>query len=600
MANITSAQVKEAIDQLAAMTAAASITPEAVASVMEKLRKLTDAERQQVVEVASAYLTEINTKSQEWLNRLLSTGGSADKIVTNNGSNVQSELDTLGQRTKGLDSQIEPDKYHITDKDGNILATFDKDGLKVIDVAVLNEGTVTSIMDLLYAKVDKEEGKGLSTNDLTDELKNKILNSGGGSVDGIYDMYPDSFYITDSVGNVFLAITKSGSGDYELNYVGKGAGGGQSSFFSGKQIYTIGDSLCNSNIWQRKFASIKGCTFDGSSNTDHYSKGGTRTLDVSGQCGMDRLRLLLQEKPNAEVIFLQNVNDGNGRNIGSIDDLPFMLKNNVLYGTTYGSSSLARSAKPTVIANTTPAVGTMVRIPYTVVGKKLTINSPATSSGSIVITINGATYSVSVSAGDSVNTIQKAILNWEYAGLSDTASGTNAVVFTDTTGSAVSLDVSVNYGSTGVTGNITDGSTTAYLGFCFMSYDVAEWNDDSKWIEWTNVSPYSIHKGILEFAVTNFPKAFIAYVVMPHLNFDTSKVAKRADGSYDWNGTTMERWFYTAQRKCSDYMRVPCFDVEHQSGMNIYNYLTYYPDKNVHPKEIGYERWGETLARLTD
>ncbi|MDO4801707.1 MAG: hypothetical protein Q4A15_06045, partial [Prevotellaceae bacterium] len=102
MANITSAQVKEAIDQLAAMTAAASITPEAVASVMEKLRNLTDAERQQIVEVASAYLTEINTKSQEWLNRLLSTGGPADKIITKNGSNVQSELDTLGTNISEL------------------------------------------------------------------------------------------------------------------------------------------------------------------------------------------------------------------------------------------------------------------------------------------------------------------------------------------------------------------------------------------------------------------------------------------------------------------------------------------------------------------
>lgn len=40
---------------------------------------------------------------------------------------------------------------------------------------------------LLANKVDKVEGKGLSTNDLTDELKNKILNAGDSSFSGNYN-----------------------------------------------------------------------------------------------------------------------------------------------------------------------------------------------------------------------------------------------------------------------------------------------------------------------------------------------------------------------------------------------------------------------------
>lgn len=40
---------------------------------------------------------------------------------------------------------------------------------------------------LLSNKVDKVEGKGLSTNDLTDELKNKILNAGDSSFSGNYN-----------------------------------------------------------------------------------------------------------------------------------------------------------------------------------------------------------------------------------------------------------------------------------------------------------------------------------------------------------------------------------------------------------------------------
>lgn len=40
---------------------------------------------------------------------------------------------------------------------------------------------------LLSNKVDKVEGKGLSTNDLTDELKQKILNAGDSSFSGNYN-----------------------------------------------------------------------------------------------------------------------------------------------------------------------------------------------------------------------------------------------------------------------------------------------------------------------------------------------------------------------------------------------------------------------------
>lgn len=44
----------------------------------------------------------------------------------------------------------------------------------------------SKIKALLGNKVDKVEGKGLSTNDLTDELKQKILNAGSSSFDGQY------------------------------------------------------------------------------------------------------------------------------------------------------------------------------------------------------------------------------------------------------------------------------------------------------------------------------------------------------------------------------------------------------------------------------
>lgn len=55
----------------------------------------------------------------------------------------------------------------------------------------LNENGVLYLLQKLKmkfdTKVDKVEGKGLSTNDLTDELKTKILNAGDSSFSGNYD-----------------------------------------------------------------------------------------------------------------------------------------------------------------------------------------------------------------------------------------------------------------------------------------------------------------------------------------------------------------------------------------------------------------------------
>ncbi len=55
--------------------------------------------------------------------------------------------------------------------------TLNKDGLLYV---------WQKIKLLLANKVDKVEGKGLSTNDLTDELKKKILNAGDSTFDGVY------------------------------------------------------------------------------------------------------------------------------------------------------------------------------------------------------------------------------------------------------------------------------------------------------------------------------------------------------------------------------------------------------------------------------
>lgn len=58
---------------------------------------------------------------------------------------------------------------------------------------------------LLTNKVDKVEGKGLSTNDLTDELKQKILNAGDSTFTGVYSDLTGK----PSINNVELGTSNS-------------------------------------------------------------------------------------------------------------------------------------------------------------------------------------------------------------------------------------------------------------------------------------------------------------------------------------------------------------------------------------------------------
>ena len=66
---VTTEQVHELIEQMAAMTAAASITPEIVANIFENMRQLNDQEREKVIATAEAYIAEIQN-----------TGISAEKV----------------------------------------------------------------------------------------------------------------------------------------------------------------------------------------------------------------------------------------------------------------------------------------------------------------------------------------------------------------------------------------------------------------------------------------------------------------------------------------------------------------------------------------
>lgn len=505
------------------------------------------------------------------------------------------------------------DTFIFCDSKGNVICQILKDGVKSSDF-ILKDGTKVS--ESLAGKVNKEEGKGLSSNDFTDSYKQKIDDmqvggggSGGQTVDGIIDRM-DGFYFCDGNGNVILKITADGIYSKDGMPL-KNNGNVPTSCVYGKRLYTLCDSLGTSNVWQNKFAEMTGCIFDGNENYSpvnafNLSEGGTRTLGNDRKCGQMRALKLLELHPDADVIFYENVNDTSAKR-GAISDAPFMLSQMVDYdGHIYGSQEEAQEALAAVIGTVEEKkVGTMVRIPYTSENKDgylLTVNGTAVSDGSIQITMGSNRTGIAVTTSMSVGDILNEILRCDFIqyGYEDMKKGDNSILFSNVgDGGTVTFDD----GGTGVSATLASDYSSSYEAYCFISRDVNQWNTVGNWTKWDEITLQSAVKGILEFLTTNFPKAQIYYLLLPDLSVGDS-TPKREDGTVDIDSiASLHSWseLYDTMQEIAGYMWIPSIRLGENCGINPYNASSggYYPyNGGVHPYEEGYKRWGEQLARI--
>ena len=372
------------------------------------------------------------------------------------------------------------------------------------------------------------------------------------------------------------------------------------SFLTGKSFAVLGDSLSAGNQWENKFAELTGAVYQSG-----YSQGGERTLSLSGNSGMDRALRLLSEKPNINIIFIQNINDGSTSGTGSKTDIPYMMTQNILSSTTYNNSSAAEAALATEIANVAqPKVGTMIRIKYSVAAIKFTIGNAPSAAGTVTVTIGSNTYGINITSNMTIADVQAKILEYDYTsdGYLDTASGGNAVVFTDSQDRGSSAPaVSIDAGTTGITFTSSDASSVSYIGKCFVSKDISEWADTSKWVTWNTINRYQIYKGLITWLQTNFPNAYIYMLGLPRYIWKNTNDYKYADGTYNWelykSSITWDSLF-EQQKEIAEYMRIGYLDVVNECDISAYNIQTFYPENNVHPLTAGYQRWGETVARI--
>ena len=394
-------------------------------------------------------------------------------------------------------------------------------------------------------------------------------------------------------------------------------GSGSSHPMTGSEFTAVGDSLCASNKWQTKLAELTKAI-----NVVGYSTGGTKTYGYKEDCGQRRLIKLHSEHPNIPYIFLENINDMEkameySNNIGDYQtDIPFMYETHSIDGNVQNSYEEAisywDSNFDTFASSVSPQTGYIRVLKHKKAAFQLNVQGKATSDGAFNIVIGEDSYGIAVTTEMTIDDICDAILNYSFTGFTDTAVGSSnnytGVKLTGDNSVSSDTSVSVEENGTGINIQIENVSSEAEILYYFNSLDVSSFTNKSKWKIEKEMTLASFYMGILQYVVTNFPTAKIYWMIMPRFGINFSSL----DPYYKWENSVINtaRFKGTAtekaikilndfQKEICDWYLIPYLDVERYWGVNYYNASYYYPNGDVHPKEVGYDRWAETIYRLT-
>lgn len=195
--------------------------------------------------------------------------------------NVKSETDTS-------------DVLHVTDGNGNIICTIDKDGVHSVGF----------------------NGKNLALND-------------------VLCTYEDKFYITDASGNVIFKADKDGISGVNIT-------GGSSGQYKGMKLISIGDSLSAHDKWQKWVCEWTGMYFDNDENINGangyapMAKGGTavipnatdsiyiRALDAVNYLDTEKGTVIFIYAGQNDIPHFGDATDVVSARFGTINDVPYL------------------------------------------------------------------------------------------------------------------------------------------------------------------------------------------------------------------------------------------------------------------------------------
>lgn len=375
-------------------------------------------------------------------------------------------------------------------------------------------------------------------------------------------------------------------------------------FLLGNEFFSICDSLGVAGIWQTKLANLSGGIYDNAKNTNvaaPLSIGGTGTIGFDKSCGQWRARNFVSNYPTAKFLFIENINDMNFAG-GSITDTPFMLSR-VDYLADLGLTDLTDANNywtnnfASIIEGYSALKGAVINVPYYGVGKNLAITSLPTSNGNVTLNVNGKVYSIPVTTSDTIQTIRTKILEYQYEYIIDAPNADGLTV-----DFYYSAGVTLTFGAsgTGMSVSITNTSTAQVFTPRWFIGEASEWTNPEKWTS-TPPSIYAAYRGLIEYLQKNMPTCELIWIIPTRYGLSLSNYL-RVDGTYDIDAYNASDTTYQSlcvrQKAVCDFYNIRYVDLNKKAGITLYNMLSYYNENNVHPKTVGYEKWGEMIYKM--
>ena len=552
----------------------------------------------------------------------------------------ESEIDTLSQKTisayirkinpnnLGIFPELYPESFYITDKFGNVLLKITKTETSFINIK--ESGFI--MQDDICQETGNSTQYPMSQNSVTEAI-NSVLNK----IIGIWaNANSSELIVSDESGNIALRVNSTG-----VDYIGKiteekvenQIENAKLSKLKGKNIFTLGDSLCTSGKWQNKLAELSGANFDNSMNTDKIhpiSYGGTSTSGTAKfNGGFQRAKNLVEYwvkemGVSVDILFIENINDmnkayGYAKTLDSINIDPFFENQSIRLSNVFDSStaffSYAKEHLNTIALS--PAVGTVIYGSYKDNEKqssRVTVGSSATQDGVIKLKVGNNTYNINVPAGASKEEIAAKIEEVDYVGYYDILNDDGTIDFDivieiadNTTGCELSL-TTLDY-------------SRKFVSMLFKSKNINDFYNPEMWDtnNYFYLTLYRMYKGLLSYLTKNLPNTKIYWLFPTRYGINLSNPPEKytyEDGSFNYsaymkspepwvNGGTQDDGgpggqvsaLYDMQKEVCELFGVDYIDLHRKAGITLDNASEYYYDSNVHPKDKGYIKWAEEIFR---
>lgn len=548
---------------------------------------------------------EIQDTVESEVARLDKTDNEIRKELESNNREVNVELTDLERtkvpvnnnysKTKVSDNS---DGFYFTDKSGNVIAKILSDGIHTI---------------ALYDKDGNEIGSAyVSIESIKDKLKQ------------------DGFYFVDAVGNVIAKITKDGL--QAIKFLDKD--GNEISGININAVYKLYNKLVVSlgdshrvAAWYNKFCELTGAYRN--IELDAYIGSHQYDYDVCGIMMGQAMSLVQYCNDNSitpRLILIENCHFGKITN--NIEYYAPLREDNIIvkqYASSKAWKENFSTDLPSILSSNTPKLRSVIKTTFNT--KQLTLPFSATTiqAGTIILTIDGKDFNITIEDGETLSDAITKLNDWAFNDFTDWSNaGTKGQVRVDSIvltyiGENIEAPYNITFsgGTTGITmGNISETTTRGEQRYQFNSLNLEDWNNTSKWLSTNGTICYPAMKGLLEYLKENFPSTeIIVWSVQWLACYKPTSDKKPTFATETYNGsgvyalnideyyanTSVAQYLSSKEgmKKAAEYYNCRFLDVDKACGINIFNMFNgYYNENDLHPKKLGYEKWGETLANL--